>query len=75
MTDFSDYLTPKQHCRISLLYKQRMYQTFSKLTEKIGPLDDDVKESYLSSWAYVLAKAPKSVLISDVDKVGFVMYS
>lgn len=65
-----DCLTDKQHCRISLLYRQRMFQTFAQLTEKLSNLDKRVKEAYLLSWAYILEKAPKSVLNSEAFKIA-----
>lgn len=68
MTDDPDHLTPKHHCRISLLYRQRMYQSFSALASKLE-VTDGTKENVLLSWAYVLAKAPKTVLNSEVNKV------
>lgn len=72
MNENTDYLSRKQHCRISLLYKQRMFETFSVLTDKIKPnLSSETKESYLLSWAYVLDKAPKTVLKNEANKVGF----
>ncbi|XP_047024879.1 MMS19 nucleotide excision repair protein homolog [Helicoverpa zea] len=71
MTEHPDYLNAKQHCRISLLYKQRMFETFSGLAEKlktsIGPA---TRENYLLSWAYVLDKAPKVVLKNEASKVA-----
>ncbi|KAJ0183452.1 hypothetical protein K1T71_001428 [Dendrolimus kikuchii] len=70
MTDCPNHLTAKQHCRISLLYKQRMFQSFSNLTDKIGPSTPDTKEAYLLSWAYVIGKAPKSVLNNEVLKIS-----
>lgn len=65
-----DCLTDKQHCRISLLYRQRMFQTFAQLTEKLSNMDKRVKEAYLLSWAYILEKAPKSVLNSEAFKIA-----
>ncbi|KAH9638499.1 hypothetical protein HF086_007469 [Spodoptera exigua] len=71
MNENTDYLNRKQHCRISLLYKQRMFETFSALTEKIKPnLSAETKESYLLSWAYVLDKAPKTVLKNEANKIA-----
>ncbi|CAB3246836.1 unnamed protein product [Arctia plantaginis] len=69
MTEFSDYLSPKLHCRISLLYRQRMFLSFSLLVDKFGALSPDVKEDYLLSWAYVLDKTPKTVLSSEGVKI------
>lgn len=71
MTEYPEYLNVKQHCRISLLYKQRMFETFSGLSCKLGNLTPDTKESYLLSWAYVMEKAPKTVLNNQANKVGF----
>ncbi|CAH0719867.1 unnamed protein product, partial [Brenthis ino] len=70
MTEFPDYLNSKNHCRVSLLYKQRMFHTFSKLSEKLDPINADTKEAYCLSWAYVLEKTPKSVLNNEVNKVA-----
>lgn len=69
MTDSPEYLTPRHHCRVSLLYKQRMFQSFSDLTESVD-VKEEAKESYMLSWAYVLAKTPKTVLNAEVEKVG-----
>ncbi|CAD0201665.1 unnamed protein product [Chrysodeixis includens] len=69
MTEYPEYLNVKQHCRISLLYKQRMFETFSGLSCKLGNLTPDTKESYLLSWAYVMEKAPKTVLNNQAKKV------
>ncbi|XP_060801450.1 MMS19 nucleotide excision repair protein homolog isoform X2 [Amyelois transitella] len=68
MTDFSECLNTKHHCRVSLLYKQRMFQTFSTLTEKLTVVEDS-KEAFLLSWAYVLNGVPKSVLKNQVIKI------
>ncbi|XP_026318835.1 MMS19 nucleotide excision repair protein homolog isoform X2 [Hyposmocoma kahamanoa] len=68
MTDSPDYLTPRHHCRVSLLYKQRMFQSFSKLAECFI-VKEEIKESYMLSWAYILAKTPKTVLNDEVEKI------
>lgn len=48
-----------------------MFETFSVLTDKIKPsLSSETKESYLLSWAYVLDKAPKTVLKNEANKVA-----
>ena len=73
MSESPEHMNTKKHCRISLLYKQRMFIAFSGLSEKLKPaLTADTKESYLLSWAYVLEKAPKTVLKNEADKVGFI---
>ncbi|KAI8421894.1 hypothetical protein MSG28_009825 [Choristoneura fumiferana] len=69
MTDFPDHLNAKYHCRISLLYRQRMFQNFSVLTEKLA-VSCQTKESVLLSWAYILERAPKSVLNNEIKKVA-----
>ncbi|XP_026748982.2 MMS19 nucleotide excision repair protein homolog [Galleria mellonella] len=69
MTDHTEYLNQKYHCRTSLLYKQRMFQSFSTLTEKLGTLNESTKEHYLLSWAYVLEKVPKSVLNNEATRI------
>ena len=69
MTEYPDYLNIKSHCRTSLLYKQRMFHTFTKLSEKLDIANDGTKEAYCLSWAYVLEKTPKTVLNSEVNKV------
>ncbi|XP_053605021.1 MMS19 nucleotide excision repair protein homolog [Plodia interpunctella] len=69
MTDFTEYLSTKQHCRVSLLYKQRMFQSFSALTKKIS-VSEDAKEDYLLCWAYVLNGVPKSLLKNEVAKIA-----
>ncbi|KOB71804.1 DNA repair/transcription protein met18/mms19 [Operophtera brumata] len=51
MTDFAEHLNPRQHCRISLLYKQRMFVSFMKLTETMEAVKPETKEAYLLSWA------------------------
>ncbi|KAL0830754.1 hypothetical protein ABMA28_002878 [Loxostege sticticalis] len=73
MTDYPDYLNSKHHCRSGLLYKQRMYQSFKSLTGNIGPENDDTKQYYLLSWAYVLEKVPKTVLNNDVGKIALLI--
>ncbi|XP_028166780.1 MMS19 nucleotide excision repair protein homolog [Ostrinia furnacalis] len=70
MTDYPDSLNRKQHCRSGLLYKQRFYQNFKSLTSTVGPVDDETKQCYLLSWAYVLEKVPKTVLNSDVGQIA-----
>ncbi|XP_072932864.1 MMS19 nucleotide excision repair protein [Epargyreus clarus] len=70
MTDFPDCLNTRHHAKISILYKQRMFQTFMTLTEKFGPSSPDTKEAYLLSWGYILAKTPKSVLNNEVNKIA-----
>ncbi|KAJ8723186.1 hypothetical protein PYW08_003098 [Mythimna loreyi] len=71
MSESQEYLSPKQHCRISLLYKQRMFQTFSGLSDNVKQsLTPENKESYLLSWAYVMDKAPKTVLKNEAAKVA-----
>jgi hypothetical protein len=69
MEESAECLKTKCHCRTGLLYKQRMYQNFKGLAEKLEPMTE-VKESYLLSWAYVLEKVPKTVLNNDVVKVS-----
>lgn len=44
--------------------------SFTKLAEEIGEVKPETKEAYLLSWAYVLGKAPKSVLSNEINKVG-----
>ncbi|XP_023954524.2 MMS19 nucleotide excision repair protein homolog [Bicyclus anynana] len=68
MTDTSNCLSSRQHCRSSLLYKQRMFQAFTNMSEKIGPPGPD-KEAYYLSWAYVLEKTPKTVLNNEISKI------
>ncbi|CAH2207523.1 jg18165, partial [Pararge aegeria aegeria] len=53
MTELPNCLSARQHCRSSLLYKQRMFQAFASMSEKLGPITQD-KEAYYLSWAYVL---------------------
>ncbi|XP_059057312.1 MMS19 nucleotide excision repair protein [Achroia grisella] len=69
MEDDREYLNQKCHCRTSLLYKQRMFLNFSTLAEKMAPINENVKEEYLLSWAYVLEKVPKCVLNNEVAKI------
>ncbi|XP_075975169.1 MMS19 nucleotide excision repair protein [Anticarsia gemmatalis] len=69
MTDFPEYLSSKQHCRTSILYKQRMFETFCSLMEKIDEPTSETKEDYLLSWAYVLAKTPSVILNSNANKI------
>ncbi|KAM3958449.1 MMS19 nucleotide excision repair protein [Aphomia sociella] len=69
MTDYTEYLNTRCHCRTSLLYKQRMFQNFSTLAENVT-LNETTKEHYLLSWAYVLGKVPKSVLNNEVTKIA-----
>ncbi|XP_050677802.1 MMS19 nucleotide excision repair protein homolog [Leptidea sinapis] len=68
MTESPDNLNTKHHCRTSLLYKQRIFQSFSTSVEKLGPWESS-KGNYLISWSYILEKAPKSVLNSEVNKI------
>ncbi|KAJ2951139.1 hypothetical protein O0L34_g5530 [Tuta absoluta] len=70
MQNQPDYLTGRQHCRISLLYRQRFFVAFSALVEKLENVDDDVKESYLLSWGYVIAKVPKAVLRNEIVQIA-----
>ncbi|XP_038214057.1 MMS19 nucleotide excision repair protein homolog [Zerene cesonia] len=69
MSDYPDSLNSRLHCRTSILYKQRMFQSFAMLADKLGPFNEETKEAYLLSWAYVLEKAPKTVLKNEVSKV------
>ncbi|XP_028027828.1 MMS19 nucleotide excision repair protein homolog [Bombyx mandarina] len=69
MSDSPNYLSSRQHCRTSLLYRQRMFQNFAKLTHKLPPLEGAANESYLLSWAYVFEKTPKSVLNNETTKI------
>ncbi|XP_013173453.1 PREDICTED: MMS19 nucleotide excision repair protein homolog [Papilio xuthus] len=70
VTDFQEYLSRRQHCRITPFYKQRMFQSFSNLTGKLDLLNSEVKEYYLLSWAYILEKTPKSVLNNHPNRVS-----
>ncbi|CAH2047442.1 unnamed protein product, partial [Iphiclides podalirius] len=70
VTDFPDHLNARQHCRISPFYMQRMFQSFSSITGKVGPLSPDVKESYLLSWAHILGKTPRSILNNEANRVS-----
>ncbi|XP_032516454.2 MMS19 nucleotide excision repair protein isoform X1 [Danaus plexippus] len=69
MTDSENCLNARHHCRTSLLYRQRMFQTFVNLTEKLGPPNSDSEEAFYLSWGYVLEKTPKSILNSQINKV------
>ncbi|XP_046977758.1 MMS19 nucleotide excision repair protein [Vanessa cardui] len=69
MTDFPDCLNYRHHCRTSLLYKQRMFLTFTKMSENMS-ICPETKEAYILSWAYILEKTPKSVLNNDVNKIA-----
>lgn len=68
MADFPDCLNSKHHCRTSLLFKQRMFQSFTKMSGNVV-LSPEAKEAFLLSWAYILDKIPKSVLNNEVNKV------
>ncbi|KAJ8716784.1 hypothetical protein PYW07_003411 [Mythimna separata] len=71
MSENPEYLSAKHHCRISLLYKQRMFQTFSGLADNLKQsLPSENKECYLLCWAYVLDKAPKTVLKNEASKIA-----
>ncbi|XP_013141657.1 PREDICTED: MMS19 nucleotide excision repair protein homolog [Papilio polytes] len=70
VSDFQEYLSRRQHCRITPFYKQRIFQSFSNLTAKLDLLNSEVKEYYLLSWAYILAKTPKSVLNNHPNRVS-----
>ncbi|KAI5646049.1 dos2-interacting transcription regulator of RNA-Pol-II domain-containing protein [Phthorimaea operculella] len=70
MQSHPDYLTARQHCRISLLYRQRFFVAFSGLVEKLENVGDDIKESYLLAWGYVIAKVPKAVLNNEIVKIA-----
>lgn len=74
MTDYPDCLSLKQHCRSSLLHKQRMFVSFSNLAKKLDPLTPETKEDYFLSWAYVLAKTPKTVLNNEALNVSLSFY-
>lgn len=71
MMDYPDILSPKQHCRISLLYKQRMFVSFTGLVHQ--PSEPGTMEDYLLSWAYVLAKTPKTVLNNEAIKIASIV--
>ncbi|CAF4850723.1 unnamed protein product [Pieris macdunnoughi] len=68
VSDQPDCLNARHHCRTSLLYRQRIFQSFANLSEKFDPISE-TKETYLLCWAYVLEKAPKSVLNNEVGKI------
>ncbi|CAH2084528.1 unnamed protein product [Euphydryas editha] len=68
MTDFPDCLNTKHHCRTSLLYRQRMFQNFTKMSENVV-LTPEAKEAYVLSWAYILEKTPKTILNNEVNKI------
>ncbi|XP_049872411.1 MMS19 nucleotide excision repair protein homolog isoform X2 [Pectinophora gossypiella] len=70
MSSQPSYFTTRHHCRLSLLYKQRMFVAFAGLAEKVGNVTAETKEHYLLSWAYVIGRAPKSVLNSEVNKIA-----
>ncbi|KAL4706927.1 hypothetical protein ACJJTC_006971 [Scirpophaga incertulas] len=63
-------LGPKQHSRLVFMYKQRLYQNFSVLTSNMGYMCPEVKNAYLTSWAYVLQQVPKSILNNDAAKLA-----
>ncbi|CAK1555240.1 unnamed protein product [Leptosia nina] len=69
MTDQPDSLNSRLHCRTSILYKQRIFQAFVTMSSKLGPFDGETKEAYLLSWAYVLEKAPKTVLNIEAAQI------
>ncbi|XP_034829166.1 MMS19 nucleotide excision repair protein [Maniola hyperantus] len=67
VSDLPGSLSARQHCRQSLLYKQRLFQAFAALSEKTKPPSD--KEFYYATWAYVLQQTPKSVLNNEINKI------
>ncbi|XP_041980367.1 MMS19 nucleotide excision repair protein homolog [Aricia agestis] len=69
MSDSTECLNVRHHCRTSLFYRQRVFQSFAGLMDK-QTLSVDAKETYYLSWAYVIGGTPKTVINSEISKIA-----
>ncbi|CAG9787614.1 unnamed protein product [Diatraea saccharalis] len=53
----------------TLLYKQRMYENFTSLTQNFVPASEDVKEAFYVSWAFVLENLSKNIVSREALKI------